>query len=94
MDDAGAALAGVAADMRAGQGHRFTDKIDEKRVVRHVGIYGLSVQRDGHDSHAFSPNCASLISICFAFWRTLLNIVKGNKSSVNSLANKSAGMSG
>ncbi len=41
MDDAGAALAGVAADMRAGQVQMLAQEIDEQRAVFDFGGNGL-----------------------------------------------------
>ena len=46
MNDTGATLAGVAADMSACQRHGFADEADEKRIVGHVGTDSLPVQRE------------------------------------------------
>jgi hypothetical protein len=45
MDDAGTALAGVAADMRAGQVQLFTQKMDEKGSVLNIYRHSLTVDR-------------------------------------------------
>ena len=45
MDDAGTALAGVAADMRAGQVQLFTQKMDEKGSVLNIYRNSLTVDR-------------------------------------------------
>jgi hypothetical protein len=45
MNDAGATLARVAADMRAGQTQIFTQVMDEKRARLDVSGDGLPVHR-------------------------------------------------
>ena len=46
MDDTGAALAGVAADMSACKRHGFADEADEERIVGHIGTDSFPVQRE------------------------------------------------
>ena len=63
MDDAGAALRGVAADMRSGQAERLAEQMDQQRPVLDVGGYGLPVDGHGYGSH-------SLSSLADGRWRT------------------------
>jgi hypothetical protein len=51
MDDAGTALAGVAADMRAGKVQTFAQKMDEKRAVFDIGADGCPVYGHTNNSH-------------------------------------------
>src|SRR5690242_15477638 len=45
MDDAGAALARIATDMRAGKAERFAEELDEKRARLDRAGHGLAVDR-------------------------------------------------
>ena len=45
MHDAGAALAGVAADMGAGQAQVLAQELDEEGAVLDIGRDGLAVHR-------------------------------------------------
>ena len=57
MDDAGAALAGVAADMGAGQVEIFAQEMDQERPVFDVDRDGLAVHRQFDCRHAsFLPD--------------------------------------
>src|SRR5579862_4375758 len=51
MHDAGAALAGVAADMRAGQSQLVAQEIDEQRAVLGLLRNRLAVHRQRDDGH-------------------------------------------
>ena len=53
MDDAGAALAGVAADMGAGQVQIFAQEMDEEGPVLDLGRDGLAVHRQFDCRHAW-----------------------------------------
>jgi hypothetical protein len=52
MNDAGAALARVAADMRAGETKLIADELDKQRSRLDVGASGLAVDRHGNNGHA------------------------------------------
>jgi AMMECR1 domain-containing protein len=53
MDDAGPALAGVAADMGAGQVQMVAQEMDEEGSVLHLGRDGLAVHRQFDCRHAW-----------------------------------------
>ena len=72
MNDTGAALAGVTADVSACQCHGFADEADEQRVVRHVGTDSFPVQREIHVSHDFLQILACMAANCFAFLKHAL----------------------
>ena len=52
MDDAGAALAGVAADMGAGQTQVFAQEMDQQGPVLDLGRDGFAVHRQFDCRHA------------------------------------------
>jgi hypothetical protein len=52
MDDTGAALAGIAADMGAGQVQIFAQEMDEEGSVLDIGRDGLAVHRQFDGRHA------------------------------------------
>ena len=56
MDDAGAALAGVAADMGAGEAQVLAQILDEQRTRLDVSADLLPVHRHGHGGHEHSSN--------------------------------------
>ena len=57
MDDAGAALRGVAADMRAGQAQVFAQELNQQRARINIGGNGLAVHRHRNLHHSrFPPN--------------------------------------
>ena len=72
MNDTGAALACVAADMSTCQCHGFADEADEQRVVRHVGTDSFPVQREIHVGHYFLQILACMAANCFAFLKHTL----------------------
>src|SRR5262249_2150656 len=51
VHDAGAALAGVAADMRAGEAELVAQEIDEQGAVLGIGRYRLPVHLHGNGCH-------------------------------------------
>src|SRR5262249_49129110 len=51
VDDARAALAGVAADMRAGESELVAQEIDEQRAVLGIDRYRLPVHLHGNGCH-------------------------------------------
>jgi hypothetical protein len=51
MDGAGATLAGITADMGAGQSEIFTDKLNEKGVGRNICADLFSVHRHINGCH-------------------------------------------
>jgi hypothetical protein len=53
MHHTGTTLAGIAADMRAGQAHCFADEADEKRVIRHICTDSFPVQAETYGRHWF-----------------------------------------
>ena len=56
MDDAGAALAGIAANMGAGELKAFTQKLHQQRARFNVASFLLAVDGDRHGNrHAFLP---------------------------------------
>ena len=55
MHDAGAALAGVAADMGAGQAEMFAQQLDEQRAAFHLDGLALAVHGKAHLRHGFLP---------------------------------------
>ena len=55
MDDAGAALAGVAADMRAGQAELLAQQLHEQGAALDLGRHRLAVDRHGNLGHRASP---------------------------------------
>ena len=52
MDDAGAALRGVAADMGAGQAEILAQEMDEQRSVLDIGRHSFAVHRQFDGRHA------------------------------------------
>ena len=56
MDDAGAALRGVAADMRAGEPQVLAQELDQERAGIDIGGDGFAVHRhrDGRHRHSSS----------------------------------------
>jgi hypothetical protein len=55
MDDAGAALAGVAADMRAGQAQLFAQQLDQQRARFDLDLVLSAVHRQRDLRHFASP---------------------------------------
>ncbi len=55
MDDTGPALAGVAADMRAGEAQLFADVLNQQGARFDVGSDGFAVHRHGHGGHRWPP---------------------------------------
>jgi hypothetical protein len=66
MDGAGAALAGVAPDMRAGEPQLIPQKVDEQSSILHVRGDRFSVHRQFKDGHlcTFVSNSVSKVSAC------------------------------
>ena len=54
MNDASATLAGVAADMRAGQAQMLAQELHQQRTVLDLAGFGLAVHRDGYGWHSSS----------------------------------------
>jgi hypothetical protein len=52
MDGAGAALAGVTADMRTGQSEMVAQQMDEKGAIFDIGGHRLAVYRQLDCGHA------------------------------------------
>jgi hypothetical protein len=52
MDRAGAALAGIAADMRPGQPEMVAQKMNEKGAIFDIGGHRLAVYRQLDCGHA------------------------------------------
>src|ERR1700730_15424377 len=63
MDDAGAALAGVTADMGAGQVQMLAQEMDKKGSVLDVGRDRLAVYRQFDCGHADTSRCSLFASI-------------------------------
>ena len=55
MHDAGAALRGVAADMRAGEPQVLAQQLHQKRARVDIGGDGLTVHRQGNGCHGAPP---------------------------------------
>ena len=79
MDDTGATLAGVAADMSACQRHCFADEADEERIVGHIGTDSFPVQREIHVGHLFLQILACMAANCFAFLKHALEYRYANQ---------------
>ena len=54
MDRTAAALAGVAADMGAGQPQVLAQELDEQRAPLDLAADRFAVHRHGNDGHAFN----------------------------------------
>ena len=55
MHDAGAALRGVAADMRAGQPQIFAQELHQQGARFDIAGDGFAVHRHGHGGHDLPP---------------------------------------
>src|SRR5215211_3685990 len=67
MDDAGAALRGVAADMGARQLQIFPHQLDPKGTGVDIGVYGITVHAQGNLGHQHSLELHRRISAAQAF---------------------------
>ncbi len=67
MDDAGAALRGVAADMGARQPQVFAEQLDQKGTGVDIGVYGIAVHDQGNLGHQHSLDLSRRISAEQAF---------------------------
>jgi hypothetical protein len=67
MDDAGAALRGIAADMGARQPQIFPQQLDQKGTGVDIGVYGVTVHDQGNLGHQHSLGLHRRISAAQAF---------------------------
>src|SRR2546430_7463317 len=67
MDNAGAALRGVAADMGARQPQIFPQKLDQEGTGINIGVYGVTVHDQGNLGHQHSLELHRRISAAQAF---------------------------
>jgi hypothetical protein len=67
MDDAGAALRGIAADMGARQPQVFAEKLDQEGTGVDIGVYGIAVHDQGNLGHQHSLELHCRISAAQAF---------------------------
>src|SRR5437868_615645 len=79
MDDAGAALAGIAADMGAGEAQMFAQELDQQGAGFDITAHRLAIHCHGNCWHRFLLPCTSRNRIAPAFdrrtsflWRGLL----------------------
>src|SRR6478735_481698 len=87
MDDAGAALAGVAADMGAGKAKMLAQELDQQRAGLDLPGSGLAI--DGHrdiDGHHYSPSDLWFVALQKRAARALVGLWQAGQAPVKRIA--------